>query len=214
MQTTEEGGAQAKEYTAKYAADRVRNASVVWLASTMGCAECHDHKFDPFTNKDFYSFEAFFADMQEAAVGRQEQTPLPVARSRRPRLRKLDEQIAAAKAEFERQTPELDAAQAEWEKTARADKAPPARGRPADVTAALAVEPDKRTPPQKQAVSAYFRTVAPQLSAARDKLAKLESDKKELVADVPDDAGVDGGRRRARCASCRAATGWTTAARS
>ncbi|MEX2561482.1 MAG: DUF1549 domain-containing protein, partial [Pirellulales bacterium] len=66
--TTTEGGAQAKEYIAKYAADRVRNASTVWLGVTLGCAECHDHKFDPFLTRDFYSFAAFFADVQEQAV--------------------------------------------------------------------------------------------------------------------------------------------------
>ncbi len=181
LQTTEEGGAQAKEYTAKYAADRVRNTSVVWLASTMGCAECHSHKFDPFTNKDFYSFEAFFADVKEAAVGRQEQTPFP-SKEQTEALRKLDEQIAAAKAPLNEQTPELDAALAEWEKTAHA--APP-KGAPADVTAALAVDADKRTPQQKQAISAYFRTVAPQLSAARAAVAKLEEEKKQLTAAIP-----------------------------
>src|SRR5207244_8907303 len=41
LMTTEEGGAQPKEYMAKYAADRVRNVSAVWLGSTMGCCECH-----------------------------------------------------------------------------------------------------------------------------------------------------------------------------
>ncbi|MGB0578517.1 MAG: PSD1 and planctomycete cytochrome C domain-containing protein, partial [Limisphaerales bacterium] len=69
LMTTTEGGAQAKEYIAKYAADRVRNASTVWLGSTLGCAECHDHKYDPFTQKDFYSFAAFFADVKETPVG-------------------------------------------------------------------------------------------------------------------------------------------------
>ena len=63
--TTEEGGAQPKEYLAKYANDRVRNVSAVWMGSTVGCAECHDHKFDPFTAKDYYSFAAFFADLKE-----------------------------------------------------------------------------------------------------------------------------------------------------
>ncbi|HUQ72385.1 MAG TPA: DUF1549 domain-containing protein, partial [Planctomycetaceae bacterium] len=48
LQTTEEGGAQAKEYRAKYSADRVRNVSSVWLGATMACCECHDHKYDPF----------------------------------------------------------------------------------------------------------------------------------------------------------------------
>jgi hypothetical protein len=60
-----EGGLQPKEYLAKYAADRVRTTSTVWLGSTLGCAECHDHKFDPFLSKDFYSMKAFFADILE-----------------------------------------------------------------------------------------------------------------------------------------------------
>jgi hypothetical protein len=65
---TREGGAQPKEYLAKYAADRVRTVSITWLGSTMGCAECHDHKFDPFTSRDFYSMAAFFADVQQWGV--------------------------------------------------------------------------------------------------------------------------------------------------
>lgn len=60
-----EGGVQDKEYRAKYASERVRNASVVWLGQTLGCAECHNHKFDPITQKDFYRFAAFFADLNE-----------------------------------------------------------------------------------------------------------------------------------------------------
>ena len=69
---TREGGAQPKEYLAKYAADRVRTVSTTWLGSTMGCCQCHDHKFDPYLLKDFYRFAAFFADVKEGAVGRRE----------------------------------------------------------------------------------------------------------------------------------------------
>ncbi|MBX6311482.1 MAG: PSD1 domain-containing protein [Isosphaeraceae bacterium] len=65
---TREGGAQPKEYLAKYAADRVRTVSTTWLGSTMGCAECHDHKYDPFTTKDFYRLAAFFADIKQWGV--------------------------------------------------------------------------------------------------------------------------------------------------
>jgi len=64
-QASEEGGIQDAEYIAKYYSERVRTTSVAFLGSTMGCAECHDHKFDPFTAKDFYAMEAFFADIYE-----------------------------------------------------------------------------------------------------------------------------------------------------
>lgn len=70
LQTTEEGGAQDKEYRAIYAADRVRNVSEVWLGSTLGCAQCHDHKYDPFTARDFYSMAAFFDDISENGIGK------------------------------------------------------------------------------------------------------------------------------------------------
>lgn len=84
---TNEGGSQAKEYLAKYAADRARTVSTVWLGSTMGCAECHDHKFDPFLAKDFYAMQSFFADIEEEGVfagygnwGSKMLVPSPVAR--------------------------------------------------------------------------------------------------------------------------------------
>jgi hypothetical protein len=66
--TSAEGGLQPKEYLAKYGADRVRTVGSVWLGSTMGCAECHDHKFDPFLSKDFYAMKAFFADVRETGL--------------------------------------------------------------------------------------------------------------------------------------------------
>jgi hypothetical protein len=65
---TREGGAQVKEYLAKYGAERVRSVSNAWLGSTFGCAECHDHKFDPIKSADFYSLQAFFADVKQWGV--------------------------------------------------------------------------------------------------------------------------------------------------
>jgi hypothetical protein len=65
---TREGGAQSKEYLAKSMGDRVRAVGAAWLGLTTGCAECHDHKFDPVTAKDFYSLGAFFADVRQWGV--------------------------------------------------------------------------------------------------------------------------------------------------
>ena len=65
---TREGGAQPKEYLAKYGAERVRSVAAAWFGSTFGCAECHDHKFDPITARDFYELQAFFADVKQWGV--------------------------------------------------------------------------------------------------------------------------------------------------
>lgn len=80
LQTSHEGGVQPKEYLAIYQADRVRNVSAVWLGGTLGCAQCHDHKYDPYTSKDFYSMAAFFADIDEAQHFQKGTNSLPTAR--------------------------------------------------------------------------------------------------------------------------------------
>ena len=65
LQTTHEGGLQLEEYRVIYMIDRVRNASETWMGATLGCAQCHDHKYDPYTQRDFYAFGAFFADIDD-----------------------------------------------------------------------------------------------------------------------------------------------------
>lgn len=120
LQTTEEGGAQAKEYMAKYAADRVRDLSTVWLAGTVGCAECHDHKFDPYKTRDFYQLAAFFADVQEAAVGRREPgMPVP-SKSQEAEWKRLDREVALAESKLNDATArELAEHLPLWESAAR-----------------------------------------------------------------------------------------------
>ena len=65
---TREGGAQPGEYLAKYMGDRIRALGGAWLGLTTGCAECHDHKFDPISAKDYYSLGAFFSDVRQWGV--------------------------------------------------------------------------------------------------------------------------------------------------
>lgn len=65
LQTSHEGGVQFKEYLTIYNADRVRSISGVWMGGTLGCAQCHDHKYDPYTAHDFYAMAAFFSDIDD-----------------------------------------------------------------------------------------------------------------------------------------------------
>jgi Protein of unknown function (DUF1553)/Protein of unknown function (DUF1549) len=80
LQTTHEGGLQPGEYRAIYAADRVRNVSEVWMAASVGCAQCHDHKFDPYSSADFYRLSAFFADIDDESHFKTGSNDLPTRR--------------------------------------------------------------------------------------------------------------------------------------
>ena len=61
----EEGGIIPEEFLAEYASDRVETTAAIWLGQTFNCTRCHDHKFDPFTQKDYYSLKAFFQNVPE-----------------------------------------------------------------------------------------------------------------------------------------------------
>ena len=98
--STEEGGAQSKDYEARMLADRVRAIGTVWLGQTIACAQCHDHKYDPITMKDFYSLGAFFSDIQEPIVGAREEGLAILEPIDHQRLAELDKGIEEATQEL------------------------------------------------------------------------------------------------------------------
>lgn len=171
---TREGGAQAKEYLAKYASDRVRTTSTVWMGSTVGCAECHDHKFDPFTAKDFYSFAAFFADVKEEGVyssgGGHGDFP--------PVLRLPDDEQAAQLDEFDRLMAEVEKATA-----------------PADATVAKVRAGETALPVAKEIIADHLETEPAAFEALHSEwLQRFEGIVNEGEAmEVPVIFGDDGG---------------------
>jgi mono/diheme cytochrome c family protein/cytochrome c1 len=180
LMTTEEGGAQPKEYTAKYAADRVRNTSNAFLGSTMGCCECHDHKYDPFRTRDFYRFAAFFADVREVAVGRQPETPIMTA-GQEAELKKLDAEVTRLKGEVAKAKIDADA-QAKWE----AESAKSSKGLPKPVTDALKVEAGKRTDAQKKTLADHYRDhVAPATESLRKELTAATAKRDAYLKSIP-----------------------------
>ena len=68
--TNDEGGADPDEYLNKYVVDRVNTLGAVWLGMTVGCSECHDHKYDPLSSREFYRFYAFFHNVPEKGLDR------------------------------------------------------------------------------------------------------------------------------------------------
>ncbi|MEX2559523.1 MAG: DUF1549 domain-containing protein, partial [Pirellulales bacterium] len=104
--STSEGGSIDDEVLVRYAVDRVETTSTVWMGLTTGCAVCHDHKFDPITQKEFYQLFAFFNGVAEAAMDGNAIAPPPIIKlptaeqeaqqkSLEAQVATLQEQIAA-----------------------------------------------------------------------------------------------------------------------
>lgn len=142
-QSSQEGGIQDAEYLAKYQAERVRTTATAWLGATLACAECHDHKFDPYTTKDFYAFAAYFADILEKGAwtgdGSYQEDIKPYQQagiafgSRGPQLsvpteeeearrKALEQQVAEAKSKLQEPRPELTGAALKWAEEWRGKK--------------------------------------------------------------------------------------------
>lgn len=121
--TTSEGGAINAEYLAKYAMDRVDTFGTVWLGLTLGCAQCHDHKYDPITQRDYYEIFAFFNNTAEAAMDGNAKLPAPIIPVPSPKqsselesMRAEVDELAAALLE---PIPAVDQSQKEWEASER-----------------------------------------------------------------------------------------------
>jgi hypothetical protein len=116
-----EGGIIPEEYAAEYVVDRVETTFTVWLGLTVGCSRCHDHKFDPFSQKEFYEAFAYFNNVPEygRAVKYGNSPPMiktPTA-DQKQQLQQLDRGLSEEERAFERLLPEVVAGQTEWEKT-------------------------------------------------------------------------------------------------
>jgi hypothetical protein len=116
-----EGGIIPEEYAVEYVVDRVDTTATVWLGLTMGCARCHDHKYDPIRQKEFYQVFAFFNNVPENGKAVKYGNSPPMLRSptrhQQEQFAALDRNLATAENAFTKLVPELAAAQAKWEKS-------------------------------------------------------------------------------------------------
>jgi cytochrome c556 len=108
-----EAGSKDDEFRDAAVKDRVETTGAVWLGSTIGCAQCHNHKFDPFTQKDFYNMYAIFNNTAESSIDLTEM--LKVYKGDADELRRRKAALEPLAKVLATQTPELSAAQAKWE---------------------------------------------------------------------------------------------------
>ena len=181
--TTGEGGAIDEEFYVRYAVDRVQTTGTVFLGLTLGCCVCHDHKFDPITQKEFYRLFGYFGSLTEKPLDRNVLLPPPAIRigpaAESGQIERLQKDVTAAESairtalkHFRYQEPVSDARVATQASGAVAS--PPVEHRltllrawetavakekpalPRSVSRALGIRPEKRTARQAKLVRDYF----------------------------------------------------------
>ena len=114
--TNNEGGTNDEEYRNVAIVDRVNTTMAVWMGTTMGCAQCHTHKYDPITQQDYFRLFAILNNTEDA--DRTDESPfLPLyTAEQKQQKQELNEQIVRLEKITQTATPQLIAAQADWEK--------------------------------------------------------------------------------------------------
>ena len=125
-----EGGRIPEESRNEYVVDRVETTATVWLGVTLGCARCHDHKYDPFTQKEFYGIYAYFNNVAEDGSLYRRANAKPILEMPTPeqavRVAEFTERVAEAERQLKAADDKLDMVQPQWELALAAGTAPPA----------------------------------------------------------------------------------------
>jgi hypothetical protein len=152
--TNREDGVDREEFRVEQTVDRTNTTATVFLGLTLGCAQCHDHKYDPFSQREYYQFFAFFNGLEEKDI------VAPVA-GEWERYRK-------AKAEFDKRKASLEGAlgeykkkrlpvnQRRWEKNLKPAEV---KKLPANIRAILAVVAGKRSAKQRKELADYYAKI-------------------------------------------------------
>lgn len=128
---THEGGTIAEEYRVAYVADRVKTTAVTWMGLSVGCAQCHDHKYDPISQRDYYRFFAYFntiTDKGNDGDGGVNSVPFMSIydNEQRAMLAKLRSDVHSLEHELLAPDAKLTVAQQQWEaEQASIDHVPP-----------------------------------------------------------------------------------------
>ncbi len=177
--TNTEGGTNPEEFRSVAIVDRVNTTFEVWLGTTIGCAQCHNHKYDPFSQKEYYQLYAIFNNTDDSNLGN-DAPIIPAPRvGREKEFDALTARLAEARKKLAAETHKVDAAQKDWEKTVK-----PA-SLPKDLAAILARPADKRDAKQKEKLAAYHRALSATWKALDAEVRSLDGRLKAIGTTTP-----------------------------
>lgn len=149
----EEGGTDPEQFRVESVVDRVNTTSSVFLGMTIGCAQCHDHKYDPISQREYYQLFAFLNNADEPKL--EVPTPEQVAAGALAKRAELRKQIKVLEEEFAKQQPEFDKELEAWQKTVTEEQK---KTLPILVTNAINLGPTMRTPELLKPLIDYFKS--------------------------------------------------------
>jgi hypothetical protein len=170
--TNNEGGTNDEEFRNVAVVDRVNTTLAVWMGTTIACAQCHNHKYDPLSQREFFQLFAFFNTSEDA--DRKDESPilsLFTAEQKRQRAA-WEAESAKLEASLAAESPVLWEAQRQWEAAFPEDETE-LLATPQSVLAILLVPAGDRSPAQAAELTKYYRGIAPALRPARERLAQL-----------------------------------------
>jgi len=170
-QINQEGGIDPEQFRVESVMDRVNTTATAFLGVTLACAQCHDHKFDPFTQRDYYQFYAFFNNTIEDGHGKGAPEGMLEIPGENEAADNLQKELEEAEGDLERLLNTQGSEVVKWEQALTAEEQ--AKLKP-DVRKALEVPFAGRTTQQKRTVYAAFRADDPEFKQRNAKLTKLE----------------------------------------
>jgi len=177
-QINQEGGIDPEQFRVESVMDRVSTTATTWLGITLACAQCHDHKFDPFTQRDYYQFYAFFNSTIEDGHGKGAPEGMLEIPGESEAAENLQKELEEAEADLDRYLDTKGSEVVRWEQSLT----PEETGRlKADVRNALKVPFAERTKKQKRFVYAAFRADDSDFKQRNSKLTKLERNQPKPV---------------------------------
>lgn len=179
-QLNTEGGVNLEEFRHAAVVDRVNTTFAVWMGTTIACAQCHSHKYDPFTHREYYQLFSIFNNTDDF------NTDEPVIEA--PRVGSDTEfaatktELASVQAAWDEATRQRDALQAEWEEsTPRTGEAAP----PPEIAEILAVAADQRDKPQQDKLAAHHRALSEPWKALDERLQAVKAQLDQVSTTTP-----------------------------
>jgi mono/diheme cytochrome c family protein len=168
--TNTEGGTNDEEFRNIAVVDRVNTTFAVWMGLTINCAQCHNHKYDPISQEEYYKVFALFNQSEDSDKGDNSPNYLYLDPEQAKRKAALESQLAELQRNLAKARPSLAADQGKWEKEADRAKLPK------NIQALFAVDAKKRNPKQNEELSNFFLSTLPDVKDLNGQIAKVKGE--------------------------------------